>query len=302
MEKLSFHQAAVLGATGPTGRHLTMELQRCGIKVRALSRSEVQLRAVDAAHGVAPLHQALDGCDLVFNCLGLPPALMHLHPVVAGNLAEAVAKGRARCVLVSSFWSYLPLVAASLDASHPRVGGPPWTRLRREAEDILRTAGAAIVHLPDFYGPEVHVSLLQQPLREATAGKAMNWVGSVDTVHEYAYVPDAMALVARLAKEQAAYGRNWIFPGSGPITGREVAGIASRELKRSVTLRGAGQGVLRLVSFFKPELRSFMPMVPDYLKPLTFDPSRLIELIGPVKATPYHAGIRQTLASLATKA
>jgi hypothetical protein len=42
-----------------------------------------------------------------------------------------------------------------MNESHPRSGGPPWVRYRREAEDILCEAGAAILHLPDFYGPHV---------------------------------------------------------------------------------------------------------------------------------------------------
>ena len=47
-------------------------------------------------------------------------------------------------------------------------------RFRREAEDILVDAGAAIVNLPDFYGPEMHVSTLQQALVEAIAGKRID--------------------------------------------------------------------------------------------------------------------------------
>ena len=50
-------------------------------------------------------------------------------------------------------------------------------RMRREAEDILQGAGAAVLNLPDFYGPEVHASILQRALEEAAAGKAVNWIG-----------------------------------------------------------------------------------------------------------------------------
>jgi hypothetical protein len=46
-------------------------------------------------------------------------------------------------------------------------------RFRREPEDILLDAGAAVVNLPDFHGPEVHVNTLQQALVEAVAGKRM---------------------------------------------------------------------------------------------------------------------------------
>jgi hypothetical protein len=83
---------------------------------------------------------------LVYDCVGLPGDQMHLHP---------------------------------------RSGGRPWVRYRREAEDVLCEAGAAIMHLPDFYGPHVHVSTLQNALIEAAFGKTVNWLGSADTQREY---------------------------------------------------------------------------------------------------------------------
>jgi len=82
---------------------------------------------------------------------------MHLHPVVARNIAGALRQTKARCIQVSSYWAYYPQVQTQMNESHPRRGGPPWVRNRREAEDALFDAGAAILHLPDFYGPRVHV-------------------------------------------------------------------------------------------------------------------------------------------------
>jgi nucleoside-diphosphate-sugar epimerase len=61
---------------------------------------------------------------------------------------------------------------------------------------VLCEAGAAILHLPDFYGPYVHVSTLQNALNEAASGKTVNWLGSADTQREYIYVPDAMRIAA----------------------------------------------------------------------------------------------------------
>jgi hypothetical protein len=92
-------------------------------------------------------------------------------------------------VQVSSYWSYYPQVQTEMNESHPRSGGPPWVRYRREAEDVLYEAGAAILDLPDFYGPHVHVSTLQNALNEAAFGKTINWLGRADVQREYVYVP-----------------------------------------------------------------------------------------------------------------
>ncbi|MGA8692385.1 MAG: hypothetical protein WB689_00805 [Xanthobacteraceae bacterium] len=101
-----------------------------------------------------------------------------------------------------------------MNESHPRSGGPPWVRYRREAEDVLCEAGAAILHLPDFYGPYVHVSTLQNALNETASGKTVNWLGSADTQREYIYVPDAMRIAAAVgARTKATVGRRPRSPG-----------------------------------------------------------------------------------------
>jgi hypothetical protein len=129
---------------------------------------------------------------------------------------------------VSSYCAYLLLQRSLLNEAHPRCGGPDWVRWRRDAEDVLRDAGAAILHLPDFYGPDVHTSTLQSPLAEAAAGKTMNWIGDADTVREYILVSDAMEIAARIRSRDELFGNDWILPGSGPLAGAQVAEIASR--------------------------------------------------------------------------
>jgi nucleoside-diphosphate-sugar epimerase len=96
-----------------------------------------------------------------------------------------------------------------MNESHPRNGGPPWVRYRREAEDVLREAGAAILHLPDFYGPHVHVSTLQNALNEVASGKTINWLGRPDTQREYIYVRDAMRIAAAIGARAEAFGGHW---------------------------------------------------------------------------------------------
>jgi len=303
---------AILGATGPTGIHLANILHAQGLAVRVVSRSAANLSrafadpafetvaadVLDAGDAV----RAVSGCALIYDCLGLPAEQMHLHPATARNIAKAVRATGARCIQVSSYWAYLPLQHSPLSEAHPRSGGSDWVRWRREAEDILREAGAAILHLPDFYGPHVHTSTLQNALAEAAQGKTMNWIGAADTPREYIFVPDAMAIAARLGTLEAAFGQDWVLPGSGPLTGAQAAAIAGRHLSRTVKLRAAGVGMLRLVSLFNKELRGFMQVVPDYVKPIAYDATKLAGLIGSSQPTSYDMGIARTLDAIAAAA
>src|SRR5215470_3803538 len=255
---------AVVGATGPTGIHLVTELRKTVASVRVIARSTDRLARLfpetavekwpaDVLDADATL-RAIEGCDLVYDCIGLPGDQMHLHPVTAQNIARALRHTKARCVQVSSYWAYYPQMRTDMNESHPRSGGPPWVRYRREAEDVLRETGAAILHLPDFYGPHVHVSTLQNALNEAASGKTINWLGRADTQREYIYVPDAMRIAAAVGARTKAFGGHWCLPG-GPLDGRQAAEIAGRHLGRPVKLRSAGLITLRIVGLFNKDLR-----------------------------------------------
>jgi nucleoside-diphosphate-sugar epimerase len=304
-------KVAIVGATGPTGIHLAAALRKAAVAVRVVARGvdklarlfpeeEVEKRSADILDADATL-RAIDGCDLVYDCIGFPGDQMHLHPVTARNIAGALRHAKARCVQVSSYWAYYPQVRAVMDESHPRSGGPPWVRHRREAEDILCGAGAAILHLPDFYGPQVHSSTLQNALDEATAGKTINWLGKAEVAREYIYIPDAMQIAAAIGGRTEAFGAHWCLPGSGPLSGRQTAEIVERNLARAVKLRSAGLMTLRFVGLFNRELRGFLQVAPDYMKPVRYDAHKLQGLLGSSQTTSYEIGIGQTLAWISSQ-
>ena len=298
-------RAAIVGATGPAGIHLTAELQHRGIAVRAISRSERRLAAAFPSVAVeksvadvldaAALAGAVAGCELVVDAIGLPADRMGDHARTAGSIVSAANAVGARVIQISSFWSYLPVRELPVDEGHVREGGNAYIRARREAEDVMIEAGAAVVQLPDFFGPEVHTSTLQQALGEAASGRTMNWVGSDNVEREYCYLPDGMRTVADLALRAEAYGERWIIPGNGVLTGRSAAEIAGMHLRRKVKLRAAGLLMLRLVSLFTPDLRAFLPMVPHYAQPIRYDASKLLRLVGPQARTPITDAVGATL-------
>ena len=73
---------AVVGATGPTGIHLVTELRKKVASVRVIARSSDRLTSLfpeaavekwpaDVLDADATL-RAIEGCDLVYDCIGLP--------------------------------------------------------------------------------------------------------------------------------------------------------------------------------------------------------------------------------------
>lgn len=304
----NFERIAIVGATGPTGRALAYELLGRKRAVRVVSRRADALQACFPAQefektpgdamDLTSLAAALEGCELVIDCIGLAGSRMADHPATARNIARVVRGSGARCLQVSSYWSFMPIGKLPLSERHPRQGGPPWVRLRREAEDVLRDAGAAIVHLPDFFGPHVHTSTLQLALIDALNGRPMSWIGPAHVERDYIYVPDAMRVVAELLTRDEAYGTDWVVPGCGPVSALGVAAILTRLLDREVRVRAAPPWLLRILGLFKKDLRGFMQVVPEYVKPISFDGAKLARLLGPTARTPYEDALRLTLASI----
>ncbi len=306
----------VLGATGPTGIHLVRELAGRGRRVVAVSRSRDRLEELfsgDAGpeggaalpHPVgiatadaldpAAVARVVDGSDLVVDCIGLPPERMADHPKTARVIAEAARETGARCLQISSYWAFLPHRGESVSEGHPREGGHRWFQLRREAEDAMLASGAAVVHLPDFFGPHVHTSTVQNALREAVAGEPVNWLGRADVPREASYVPDAMRIVADLAEREAAYGTDWAIPGSGPLTAERLAAVASGHLGREVSVRAYPAWLLKLLAWVHPALRQARPMIPHYVRPVHYDTTKLRSLLGDPDLTPFEEAIPRTL-------
>jgi len=304
-EDVGIRSAAVIGATGPTGKRLARELVQRGVQVRVISRSaknlerafadlDAQRIAADAVDTEA-VRRAIDGCDLIFDCIGLPADQMDLHPKTANAIVKAATAVGSRLMQVSSFWSYLPAASMPINCGSSRSGGNFYIRMRREAEDIVLAGGGAVLHLPDFFGPEVHSSSLQNMLEEAARGDTVNCIGSPEIDRDYVYVPDAMKAAADLAGHSEAYGERWVLGGSGALSARRAMEIAGGHLGREIKMRGAPPWMLRIISLFSADLKAFMPMVPHYAQPISYDEGRLAELIGPIEHTVYADAIPKAL-------
>jgi len=298
-------RVAIVGATGPTGIHLARHLLARGTPVRAVSRrasalerafagTAVEIAPADALDAEA-LRRAVEGCGLVVDAIGLPAGRMADHPRTARGVVAAARTAGARLLQVSSYWAYLPHRGEVVDESHPRQGGHPWFRLRREAEDVILAAGGAVAHLPDFFGPEVHTSSVQVALEAAEAGGPLPWLGGAGVAREVAFVPDVMALVADLARREEAYGQRWALPGNGPVTGRGLARLAAEALGRPVEVQSAPAWLLLALSPFKGELREIRPILRPYSRPVRYDTAKLRGLLGEPAPTPFADAVPATL-------
>src|SRR5690606_5072440 len=218
-------QALVLGATGATGKNIARELLRRGIQVRVSSRSRDKLeRAFEGLpveiypldlHDQEAAHRAAEGCSLIFHCVGLPAEHFSDHLTLTRHTISAIRSSGARGLLISSFWSYWPLPERPIRETDSRRPESKKGIIRRDQEDLFLETGGTVAILPDFYGPDVDIGMLNPAIEAICAGKTANWIGDVDHPRELIFVPDAGYSLVELAMRDEARGKSFNLPGAG---------------------------------------------------------------------------------------
>ena len=139
-------------------------------------------------------------------------------PRAMTNFVEACSASGARLVFVDNLYMYGPQTAPLSEAT-------PLNSLWRQAGSALETtriwmaaseAGRlriAALRAPDFYGPRVRWRIWARPGSARSPGQGRPVVGSPDTPHDFAYVPDcARAVVTLLDAPDDAFGQAWHVP------------------------------------------------------------------------------------------
>lgn len=234
--------------------------------------------------------------ELALNCsafvltAGVDPARLDQQ---LGMVRAVVSAKPRRLVYVSSCWSYAPLVRDVVDEAHPR-SAEGRVRYRAAAEDQVISHGGTVLHLPDFYGPRVHVSPLQRVLSLAVAGQRITWPADADVVREHVYIEDVGEMVVR-AIDGTPAGTHLIVPGSGPITFADMLAYSRSAIGSPVRGKALGRLPIPLLRMLDPWSRHLGDALTEYRKPVRYDASALRSLIGPVDLTPYERGIATTV-------
>ena len=311
---------ALFGAAGAIGQSIARALAAEGQPYRVVGRSESALRQ---AFGDDPLAEivtwdpgspasvraAAEGIDTLVYLVGVNYWQFELHPeLMRKTLDGAIAAGVRNVLLVGTVYPYGRAHGAPIREDHPREPHTFKGRMRKAQEDLLMQAhaqgriNAAVLRLPDFYGPGVTASLLHGAAVAAVRGGTADMLGPLDSPHEFVFVPDVGPVVARLVAHAGAWGRTWHLAGAGATTQRALVDEMERASGRRLKLRVAGKTLLRVIGLFDKFMREAVEMNYLMTEPVFMDDSALQGLIGPIRKTPYADGIRRTMAAVCAPA
>ena len=307
---------ALIGASGSLGKSIAAALKAKGLFYRVIGRSESSLRATFGTDSFATIttwnpdspesiRQSLAGVDTAIYMVGVNYWQFELHPqLMKKTLDGAIAAGVKKLLLIATVYPFGKPQVERVNEDHPRQPHTFKGRMRKEQEDLVLAARdtgkiqTAILRLPDFYGPGVDKSFLWSAFQAAKTGKRAQLIGPIDMPHEFVYIPDAGATVARLIAEPKAWGHTWNLGGAGVTSTKTMVDEIFAQAGRKPKYMVAGKTMLRIFGLFNPMVRELVEMHYLLTSPVILDDTRLKNLLVELPKTPYKQGILQTLASI----
>ena len=307
---------ALFGAAGAIGQSIAKAVSAQGARYRVVGRSRDALTAAFEADPLAEIvtwnpddpasvQAAAAGIDTIVYLVGVNYWQFELHPrLMQQTLDGAVAAGVKRLALIGTVYPYGRPQTRPVREDHTRDPHTFKGRMRKAQEDLLLAAHAegkiqaAVLRLPDFYGPGVDKSFLHPAFTAAVTGGTANMVGPLDMPHEFVFVPDVGPVAARLMSTPSAYGRVWHLAGAGVTTQQAIVEEIERQTGHRLRVRVAGKTMLRLLGLFNPFMREMVEMHYLLTDPVLMDDTALQDLLGPTHKTPYSAGVRECLAAV----
>ncbi|MFC0211983.1 NAD-dependent epimerase/dehydratase family protein [Paenibacillus chartarius] len=316
-------KAIVLGATGGTGAAITKQLIQRGIPTIAFGRSLEKLQrfaeelgrptlleiAAGDAFQLDPDHPAFGDADMLFHCANVPYHEMERKLLPLGESVMTFAHRRGmKVIVVDGIYPYGRRTTEKATEDHPKRPHTRKGKTRLAYEQLIfdgrfHRAQAAIVRLPDYYGPTANeASYLGSTLEGIALGKPTAFIGNLHIPREYVYLPDAADMIVRLALTEHVYGQNWHIPGSGVISGREIVRLARKAsgvaVKPVIPLGRAG---LTLLGLFVPVMKEVVEMLYLTEEPFVLSGEKFRRRIGPIAATSFEEGIEETIRAIQSR-
>ena len=234
----------VVFGTGQVGSALIAELARSGNEVRAVSLHHpialpegVDWRAADVTDPEAAA-DAAKGASVVYQCLNAPYTKWpELFPTLQRGVLAAAERAEALLVTLENVYGYGPTGGKPMTEDHSLAATTVKGRTRASMTMELLTAAdagrlrIAIGRASDFFGAGVTESALgERVFANAVAGKRADFIGNVDLLHTYSYVPDIAAGLATLGTDERAIGGVWHLPGPETASTRAVLVLVDGEV------------------------------------------------------------------------
>lgn len=305
----------VLGAGGRLGHKAAEAFRDAGWTVASLVRPGRAARApagteiveVDALDHAA-VGAAARGADVILHALN--PSYTdwsRLALSLAYSAITAAEATGATLMFPGNLYNYGSPMPQVIDETTPmrpssRKGQVRVAMEDRMAEATERGMRAVILRAGDFYGGGRGSWLDLVLLKDIGRGR-LTYPGPIDLVHEWAYLPDLVAALVRLAGMRdtlpalATFG----FPGHA-VTGRDFITTIARATSSKLQIKRMTWWLIHALRPIVPLCRELSEMAYLWNEPHRIDGSKLEAAIGDVPHTPLDDAVVRALEDLRASA
>jgi nucleoside-diphosphate-sugar epimerase len=301
----------VLGAAGRLG-HLAAQafadagwsvasLVRPGAATRAPQGTEIlELNALDHA----AVAQAARGADVVLHALNPPYTdWSRLALPLAYSAITAAETAGATLILPGSLYNYGSPLPPLIDEATPMRPTSRKGQLRlaieeRIAEAVDRGMRAIVLRAGDFFGGGRGAWFDLVIAKEIRQGR-VTYPGPLDLVHEWAYLPDLVAALVRLAAARETLGRFESFGFAGhAVTGREFTQAIAKATGRRLEAKRMGWWLVHGLRPFLALPRELSEIAYLWQQPHRIAGGKLEAAVGETPHTPLDVAVARALQDL----
>jgi nucleoside-diphosphate-sugar epimerase len=299
----------VLGAAGRLGYAAAGAFRTAGWGVTSLVRPGAGKRAprgteIIETNDRAAAVEAAKGADIVLHALNPPYAQWHLKALpLAFSAIEAAEAAGATLMFPGNVYNYGTRMPPVLDEATPMQPDTRKGVLRVEIEQRLREASdrgmrTIILRAGDFFGGG-HGSWLDLVISKEIHRGRVTYPGPLDIVHEWAYLPDLVGAMVRLAavRERLGAFETFGFPGHA-VTGRDFVGAIAKAARRGVQIRRMQWWMIHALRPFVPLSREIAEIAYLWRVPHQIRGDKLSAAIGQVPHTPLDVAMGRALRDL----
>ena len=301
----------ILGAGGVIGNELARNLYGLTDRIRLVSRhprpvnTNDQVFAADLTHA-DQVFEAVRGANVAYLTAGLPYKISvwrRFWPAIMSNVIEACKRHRVKLVFFDNVYAYGRVdgwMTETCPLSPVSEKGKVRAQIARMLMDAVDKGSldAMIVRAADFYGPGAELAFVHPLVFEKLKnGKTASWIANAHVPHSLTYTPDAGKATALLGNTDDAYNQVWHLPThrdapTGKAFIEKVAAAFGTRPKYSVLKKW----MLIMAGPFNSIARESIEMTYQNEQDYLFDSSKFEKRFFP--ATPYDAGIRETVGSM----
>jgi len=302
-------QILVLGAAGRLGFAASEAFRDNGWSVKGLVRPGSARRAPQGIDVIETNDRAVAvkearGSDIVLHALNAPYTGWEQHALpLTYSAIEAAEQSGATLMFPGNVYNYGAGMPAVLGEATPMQPTSRKGKLREEMELRLREAAdrgvrTIVLRAGDFFG-RGRGSWFDLVLVKELARNKITYPGPLDIVHEWAYLPDYIGALIKLAAIRDRLGpyEAFGFPGHA-VTGQEFVSAIAKAAGRPLKVGHINWFMMRTVGSIWKMGRELSEIGYLWQVPHRIDGTKLAAAIGEVPHTPLNVAITRSLREL----